>query len=199
MFLNQLRAAVAAAATLGAIAELERMLWQTAWPAHIDDARPSDWRDPARQAQAAEGRRRRKAPSASQGTAAAHHRPEEAAAIERRRRLAACWPLPPKLAGHFTLCEQAALRVVADDLKRNGICTKFVEQIAAIAGTCRTVVKNALRKARALRLLTVEERRRRRQRSLTNVVSSCAGRGGNGSCAEEEGSFLRPPRTTICF
>jgi len=78
--------------------------------------------------------------------------------------------LPPELAARFTLSEQAALRVVADEMKRYGRCMMFLEQIAAIAGTCRTVVKNALRKARALRLLTVEERRRRGQPSLTNIV-----------------------------
>jgi hypothetical protein len=74
------------------------------------------------------------------------------------------------VAAHFTLCELAALRVIADELKRFGSCAMFIDKVAAVAGTCRTVVKNALRKARALRLLTVEERRRAGQRSLTNIV-----------------------------
>jgi hypothetical protein len=96
--------------------------------------------------------------------------PDKQASIERRRRLAACWPLPPALASKFTTSEQAALRVIADEMRRYGSCAMFIDKVAAIAGTCRTVVKNTLRKARALRLLTVEERRRRGQRSLTNVV-----------------------------
>jgi hypothetical protein len=44
------------------------------------------------------------------------------------------------------------------------------DAIAARAGTCRTVVKNALREARRLGLVTITERRRRGQRSLTNVI-----------------------------
>ena len=96
--------------------------------------------------------------------------PDKVASIARRRRLAACWPLPPSLAQEFTISEQAALRVIADELRRYGSCALFIDKVAALAGTCRTVVKNALRKARALRLLTVEERRRKGQRSLTNVV-----------------------------
>jgi hypothetical protein len=96
--------------------------------------------------------------------------PDRQASIERRRRLAACWPVCPAHAAKFTTSELAALRVIADELKRYGSCAMFIDKVAALAGTCRTVVKNALRKARALRLLTVEERRRRGQRSLTNVV-----------------------------
>lgn len=38
MFLNQLRTAVDAAATLGDVAALEGVICQTAWPDHIDDA-----------------------------------------------------------------------------------------------------------------------------------------------------------------
>jgi hypothetical protein len=96
--------------------------------------------------------------------------PDKIASIERRRRLAACWPVCPAHAAKFTTSELAALRVIADELKRYGSCAMFIDKVAAIAGTCRTVVKNALRKARAMRLLTVEERRRRGQRSLTNVI-----------------------------
>jgi hypothetical protein len=170
MFLDRLRASVDAAATLEAIRELERVIYRTAWPNHIDDATAGELGEILH----AKRKVLEAAPPRLVGFTKARPKlqrsPDKQASIERRRRLAACWPLPPRLAGHFTLSEQAALRVVADDLKRHGICTKFVTQIAAIAGTCRTVVKNALRKARALRLLTVEERRRCGQRSLTNVV-----------------------------
>jgi hypothetical protein len=44
------------------------------------------------------------------------------------------------------------------------------EQLPPRAGTCRTTVKNALREARRLNLVTVQERRRRGQKSLTNLV-----------------------------
>jgi hypothetical protein len=112
----------------------------------------------------------RKATSFKAYTPKRQQSPVKAASIARRRRLAACWPLPPTNAAAFTLSEQAALRVIADEMKRHGICTSCNAKIAAIAGTCVTVVKNALRKAKALRLLTVEERRRAGQRSLTNLV-----------------------------
>jgi hypothetical protein len=42
--------------------------------------------------------------------------------IERRRRLAACWPVPPHQATQFTVSELAALRIVADQIKRHGTC-----------------------------------------------------------------------------
>jgi hypothetical protein len=45
--------------------------------------------------------------------------------------------------------------------RKHGICGLCIDAIAAIAGTCRTVVKGAVAKARALRLLDREERRRR--------------------------------------
>ena len=171
MFLDQLRASVEAAQSLSDISSLERTIWQTAWPAHIGDAEAQELADTlgdkrkALTAQAAA-----KAPIGFTKPKPRITGPKKAEAIARRRRLASCWPLPPKLAGHFTTCELAALRVIADDMKRHGSCAMFIDKIAAIAGTCRTVVKSALRKARGLRLLTLEERRRRGQRSLTNVV-----------------------------
>jgi hypothetical protein len=97
--------------------------------------------------------------------------PEKQRSIERRRRLAASGGLPPRIAEHFTVSEQAALRIVLDAVKRNGICGLCIDAIAAMAGTCRTVVKTATRKARLLGLLLVRERRRAGQRSLTNLVS----------------------------
>lgn len=40
--------------------------------------------------------------------------PQKAASIARRRRLAASGGLPPRIAEHFTVSEQAALRIVLD-------------------------------------------------------------------------------------
>ena len=86
--------------------------------------------------------------------------PEKAASIERRRRLAAAGGLPPTLAEHFTVGEQAAIRVVTNEIKHRGICSLFVDMIAALSGTSRSTVQRALRKAKDLGLLLVRERRR---------------------------------------
>lgn len=96
--------------------------------------------------------------------------PDRQASLERRRRLAASGPLPPGLAAHFTTGELAVLRIVGDEVRVHGVCALHIDAIAARAGVCRTSVQNALREARRLGLVTVQERRRRGQRSLTNLV-----------------------------
>src|SRR5436190_18942530 len=47
---------------------------------------------------------------------------------------------------------------------------KLTVPIAARAGVCRSLVKNALRTAARLGLLTVQERRREGRRNLPNVI-----------------------------
>ena len=78
--------------------------------------------------------------------------------------------MPPALAARFTQAEMAALRIISDEVRHHGVCGLHIDAIAARAGTCRTTVKNALREARRLNLVTVQERRRRGQKSLTNLV-----------------------------
>ena len=78
--------------------------------------------------------------------------------------------MPPALAAKFTQAEMAAFRIVSDEVRHHGVCALHIDAIAARAGTCRTTVKNALREARRLNLVTVQERRRRGQKSLTNLV-----------------------------
>ncbi len=78
--------------------------------------------------------------------------------------------MPPALAARFTQAEMAAFRIVSDEVRHHGVCALHIDAIAARAGTCRTTVKNALREARRLNLVTVQERRRRGQKSLTNLV-----------------------------
>jgi len=78
--------------------------------------------------------------------------------------------MPPALAARFTQAEMAAFRIVSDEVRHHGVCGLHIDAIAARAGTCRTTVKNALREARRLNLVTVQERRRRGQKSLTNLV-----------------------------
>jgi hypothetical protein len=60
---------------------------------------------------------------------------------------------------------------VARQCQRHGPCTLPIDAIAALAGVCRTTAQNALREARRLGLLLIEERRRRRQKNLTNIVT----------------------------
>ena len=106
--------------------------------------------------------------------AAVHHRtgsrPRTAESAARRRRWAAAGYLPPALAQAFTAGEQAVLAVVALEVGKRGSCSLAIGQIAALAGVCATLVKRALRQARLLSLITVEERRLSRWRSDTNVV-----------------------------
>lgn len=86
--------------------------------------------------------------------------------MECRRRWVASGRLPPQLATQFTLAEQAVLAVVAAKTAKRGDCRLANEHLAAVAGVSRSTVRGTLRRARALGLLTIEERRR----SDTNVI-----------------------------
>ncbi|WP_076730060.1 helix-turn-helix domain-containing protein [Methylobacterium radiotolerans] len=97
-------------------------------------------------------------------------RPRTDASMERRRRWAASGRLPPGLAARFTLAEQAVLALVAAETTRRKDCRLSIENMAAVAGVCRSTVKNAIREARRLGLLTVEERPITGFRNDTNVL-----------------------------
>ncbi|MGU3663179.1 helix-turn-helix domain-containing protein [Methylobacterium sp. A49B] len=97
-------------------------------------------------------------------------RPRTDASIERRRRWAASGRLPPAIAARFTLAEQAVLALVAAETARRKDCRLSIENMAAVAGVCRSTVKNAIREARQLGLLTVEERQITGFRNDTNVI-----------------------------
>ncbi len=60
--------------------------------------------------------------------------------------------------------------MIAMEIGKRGTCTLAVGAIAALAGVCATVVKRALRQARLLGLVTVEERRITNFKNDTNVV-----------------------------
>src|SRR3954468_17120903 len=96
--------------------------------------------------------------------------PVRAVAIARRRHLAASGPMTPSLQSKFTVAELAVLRIVGDEVRERGCCDRTLDEIAARAGPCRTVVKDAIRTAATLGLLTVQERRRQGQKNLPNVV-----------------------------
>ncbi|TXN32740.1 helix-turn-helix domain-containing protein [Methylobacterium sp. WL119] len=97
-------------------------------------------------------------------------RPRTDGSMARRRRWAASGRLPPALAAQFTLAEQSVLAVVAVEVAKRGDCRLAVGHIAAVAGVSETMVRNALREARRLGHVTVEERRVARFRNDTNVV-----------------------------
>lgn len=97
-------------------------------------------------------------------------RPRTDASMERRRRWAASGRLPPGLAARFTLAEQAVLALVAAEIVRRKDCRLSIEAMAAVAGVCRSTVKNAIREARRLGLVSVEERAITGFRNDTNVV-----------------------------
>ncbi|MBA1159433.1 GntR family transcriptional regulator [Microvirga mediterraneensis] len=97
-------------------------------------------------------------------------RPRSPESLERRRRWTASGRLPPRLAMRFTMAEQSVLAVVAVEVIKRGACTLTVPHIAALAGVSETTVRNALREAKALGLVTVEERRQSAWRNAPNVV-----------------------------
>lgn len=116
---------------------------------------------------AAPGRRSagRRGPTRRNGS-----RPRTDASMERRRRWAASGRLPPQLAAHFTLAEQAVLAVVAVETVKRGDCRLYHEQIAALAGVSRSTVRATLRRAKDLGVITIEERRSSAWRNLGSVV-----------------------------
>lgn len=90
--------------------------------------------------------------------------------IERRRRLAASSPMPPALAARFTTGELAVLRIVADEVRQRGSCTRSIPEIAARSGVSETKARMALKIAADLGLLTIEERRVPYAPNLPNLV-----------------------------
>ena len=97
-------------------------------------------------------------------------RPRTDGSLERRRRWAASGRLSPGLAARFSLAEQAVLALVAAETARRGDCRLAVGHIAAIVGVAETTVRNAIREARTLGMVTVEERRLTGFRNDTNIV-----------------------------
>jgi hypothetical protein len=97
-------------------------------------------------------------------------RPRTTASIERRRSWAASGRMPPNIANRFTGAEQAVLAVIASKVADGGSCSLTIGHIAALAGVSETTVRNALREAKALGLVSIEERRLMAWRNLPNLV-----------------------------
>ena len=110
------------------------------------------------------------APQSSARRLSVGSRPRTDASLERRRRWAASGRLPPGLAARFTLAEQAVLALVAAETVRRKDCRLAVGQLAAIVGVAETTVRNAIREAVRLGMVTVEERRITGFRNDTNII-----------------------------
>ena len=174
-FCNQTAAAIEGARTLTRLDHLSRAIWQALAAGAVGDddaqslaerlhARRSVIRGDLKPVGLPAGRPSLFPPRRLQRA------PKRPVAIARRRHLAASGPMPPSLACKFTVGELAVLRIVGDEVRQHGQCDRCVDELAARAGVCRSLVKNALRTAARLGLVTVEERRRAGRRNLPNVV-----------------------------
>ena len=109
-------------------------------------------------------------PRGLQGRSKHCRTPDRQRSLERRRGLAASGVLPARLAYHFTTGEQAVLTIVGTVCKAGGRCVLPIDAIAAKAGVSRTTVQNALRAAKRLGFISVQERRFRGRASDFNVL-----------------------------
>jgi hypothetical protein len=98
-------------------------------------------------------------------------RPRTDASMERRRRWAASGSMPPQLQARFTQAEAAVMAVVAAEARVKGSCRLHNAHIAAVGGVSVSTVKNAVRVARKLGFIRVEERRRSAWRNDSNVIT----------------------------
>jgi hypothetical protein len=173
MFADEIRAAVMAAPRVK-LPEVAAVLWRAYGAGHVSEA----------EAEELSGliEARKVVPAAPVAAAALRKavgsRPKTVESLERRRRWAASGRLPPALAARFTPGEIAVLAVVAAEACRRGDCRLAVRHLAAVAGVSETLVRNALREARALGLVTIEERRVTAWRNDTNVVRIVSAEGG---------------------
>lgn len=97
--------------------------------------------------------------------------PDRQRSMERKRRLAASGPLPPVLASAFTTGELAALHVIGVEAHHRGHCGLALGEIAGRSGVSISTARRAVKEAKRIGLLKVEERRRFRAPSLTNVLT----------------------------
>src|SRR4051795_11735203 len=162
MFAEQLRRAVEAAPRVE-LAKVASLLWRAYATGQVSEAEAQALSD------LIEARRAIPAPP-TRPRLRVGSRPRTPESLARRRRWAASGALPPALAARFTLAEIAVLAVVAAEVLRHSRCTLTIGHIAALAGVSETMVRNALRAARGLGLLTIEERRLTAWRNAPNVV-----------------------------
>src|SRR5205085_4179623 len=162
MFVEQLRRAVEATPRVE-LAKVSSLLWRAYAAGQVSEAEAQAL------SETIEARRALPAPQKPLQRRLGS-RPRSPASMERRRRWAASGALPPALAARFTLAETAVLAVIAAEVLRHSACTLTIGHIAALAGVSETTVRNALRAARGLGLLSIEERRLTAWRNAANVV-----------------------------
>jgi hypothetical protein len=78
--------------------------------------------------------------------------------------------MPGRLAIGFTMSELSALAIVAGEVRRHGVCTCSIDELAARAGISRSSVKRALAKAETRKLISVEHRPVRGCKHDTNII-----------------------------
>lgn len=178
--LTRLAAAVAAARRPIALDEISRLTWRALSEGVLAEA------DADAISRAVEARRRDLAGSKARGALSAPQpvsglrrpvrpvSPDRAASVARRRRMAASGQLPPQIAAQFTVAEQAVLAVVARIARRAEVVVEPLDKLAALAGVCRSSVKNALRAAEKLGLIRVTIRRREGRRNDLNRIGIIA-------------------------
>ena len=97
--------------------------------------------------------------------------PDRQRSIARRRRLAASGPLPPQIAAKFTTGQLAVMRIIADEVEsRRGTCALTIGEIAARAGVCIALARNAIRIAERLFLISTQFRQRAGRPHLPSVI-----------------------------
>ena len=95
--------------------------------------------------------------------------PNRDASRRRRRTLGGSGALPHELRGQYTEGQRSVLTVVAMN-QRNGVCDLPIDQIAALAGVCRTTVQNTVSLARRFEHLVSTPRPRPGRKNLTNLL-----------------------------
>ena len=174
MLAEQFTEAAAVARNSAALDLVARQLWAAHGEGHLADADAlaiSEAVQARRAALARQGAVSLSKPASARRRPATPRSPDRQASLERRRRQAASGAMPPALASRFTQAELAVLAVIARQCQRGGACSLPLDAVAALAGVCRTSVKNAVREARLLGLILVRERRIPGRRSLTNIVT----------------------------
>jgi hypothetical protein len=172
---QQFTEAAATARNSAGLDHIASLLWKAHGEGAIADAEAEAVAEALQARRAAFARPAAGVAVAQAATAAARRRPaprspDRQASLERRRRCAMSGAVPAKLAAAFTLGELAVLSVIAGQVRKHGACTLPVDAIAALAGTSRSTVGNAIRLAIRLGLIDRRERRRAGQRSETNIL-----------------------------
>ncbi|NJL08123.1 MAG: hypothetical protein HC900_07535 [Methylacidiphilales bacterium] len=129
--------------------------------------------DPHSIPDAPDGQRRSTGHPAARRFKPRHHprSPDRKASRERRRILGGSNDMPPNIRKDYTEGERAVLTIIAGEVKHHGVCDLPIDQIAALAGVCRSTVQNTLHKAREdHHHIKVTARPRPGRKNLPNLI-----------------------------